>query len=90
MEAHTCNSNIIMRGHNVASYSSVGSYPMFYVTVDGVLCPACVDENLGSCTDPEVEAWFVIGHDANWEDPHFYCERCDSRIPSAYGPDQEG
>ena len=73
----------------VAKYSSVGCYPVYYLTADhGVLCGGCVEENLPECADVTEDAdpqWSVIAHDANWEDQSLYCDHCNERIESAYG-----
>jgi hypothetical protein len=69
----------------VAKYSGVGCYPVFYVTADGgVLSAAAVEENLEACCDPDDPGWFVVGHDANWENPDLYCDHTGERIESAY------
>jgi len=74
----------------VRKYSSVGSYPVFYVTQDGgVLSAEAVEENLEACCDPEQPDWFVVAHDANWEDPDLYCDHTGERIESAYADDAE-
>ena len=63
---------------NFIDYAWPGGYPMFYLTRDNdVLCPSCANET------PED----VIGGDANWEDPHLYCDGCNERIESAYADD---
>ena len=60
-------------------YSSVGSYPIFYVTKrSGVLCADCANAQGRKHDDP------VVAHDANWEDPDLYCDDCSKRIESAY------
>ncbi|MDF1699856.1 MAG: hypothetical protein P1V36_01670 [Planctomycetota bacterium] len=73
----------------VAKFSSLGGYPIFYVTGDsGVLCPGCVEENLEMCADVTHDAdpqWSVAGHDVNWEDQSLHCDHCSERIESAYG-----
>lgn len=70
-------------------YSSLGSYPKYWLTVDGhVLSYTAVRENLGQIArsirdggDPE---WRVVACDANWEDPELYCDHSGARIESAY------
>jgi hypothetical protein len=57
-------------------YTSVGSYPLYYVTPGDykVLCPACADENdLLSATD---------GH-VSWEGS-LTCDACSEEIECAY------
>ena len=74
----------------VVKYAWPGGYPMFYVTADGgVLSPEAVEDNLEDCCNPEDPAWYVTGHDANWEDPNLYCDVTGERIESAYAEPEE-
>lgn len=70
------------------AYAWPGGYPMFYLTADGgVLCPDCANGEHGSeaSTSPEADAqWQIVAYDANWEDPHLFCDHCSERIESAY------
>ncbi len=59
---------------NLAAYAWPGGYPVFYSTNEGVICPACANNN------PEG----IIGYGANWEDPDMLCTDCGTRIESAY------
>ncbi len=60
-------------------YSSVGCYPLVYVTgKDRVLCPPCAAAAEEDRDDP------AVAGDANWEDPELYCDGCNTRIESAY------
>jgi len=60
-------------------FSSVGSYPIFYVTTrDAVLCPCCAGEA------EQDEDTTLARQDANWENPDLYCDECSERIESAY------
>ena len=61
-------------------FTSVGSYPIFYVTRRGqCLCPVCAgDEERAEQNDP------IVAQCPNWEDPAFYCDACGERIESAY------
>ena len=65
-------------------YTSIGSYPLFYI-IDGVaLCYECAE----GCAEENEEA--VLEKAVNWEDPNLYCDECDCRIESAYAdPDSE-
>ena len=54
-------------------YSSVGSYPLFYVHKGHVLCAQCASEQDGN-----------VQQEANWEDADLYCDECGERIESAY------
>jgi len=69
----------------VQSYAFPGGYPIYYVARDnGVLCPKCVNENLGLCTDPEDNdprsQWIVNMADLNYEDSFLYCDNCSQLI----------
>jgi hypothetical protein len=67
----------------VASFP--GLYPIYYLTKDGgILCPKCVNANLGLCADSSDSQWYVIASDANWENPILFCDNCGCRIESAY------
>lgn len=63
-------------------YSSVGSYPLLYLTDDAdCLCAGCVDE-----LDPELEGQDVIDGiiaRVNWEIPTS-CDECGKEIEAAY------
>ena len=60
-------------------FSSVGSYPLLYLT-DGheCLCAGCVD-NL----DPELDYTEGVTVHVNWETP-IHCEGCGEEIEAAY------
>lgn len=69
------------KGTQAVKFTSLGCYPIFYVTNENnCLCPDCA---LALEKDPD-----TIEHnaasDANWEDPDLYCDDCGSRIESAY------
>jgi len=60
-------------------YTSVGGYPLFYVSrCNDALCADCVDqlaeEDSDAVTTPAI----------NWEDNHLYCDECSTKIESAY------
>lgn len=75
------------------SYAFPGGYPIFYVTKDsGILCPDCVNANLGQCLGEteggsEYKQWQLAGYDINYEDNSLYCDHCNKKIESAYGED---
>ena len=85
------NPNILhMSDGAVVAFSWVGSYPVFYYTKTGkVLSPAFVEDNLVDCCDDSEPDSYVIGHEANWEDPNLYCDETGDRIESAYAEDDE-
>lgn len=69
----------------VQKYSYWGGYPYYFVTASGkVLSPAAVEENISLCRDPDDKEWFVVGADANWENPSLFCDHTGERIESAY------
>jgi hypothetical protein len=79
------------------SYSSIGSYPLFFVTQDGeALSPKAAEENrqlleeaLNNPDYPCLAQWRVVAHDVNWEDPALYCSHSGARIPSAYAEPED-
>ena len=85
---HRNNPSILVVGESypdmIAKYAWPGGYPLFYLTKDNeVLCPTCVQDEIEQCCDPE-DNWFVVAHDANWEDPCLHCDNCSARVESAY------
>ena len=69
-------------------YAWPGGYPIFYLTKQGnILCPDCALEQ----EQDEDQFWNendpIEAHDANYEDPHMFCEGCNERIESAYAED---
>jgi hypothetical protein len=72
----------------VSRYTSVGCYPLFYITDDsGVLCPGCVGDEIDQCCDEASGGWHVVGADVNYENTSLYCDHCGERIESAYADD---
>lgn len=62
------------------SVSSIGGYPIFYVTKDSnALC--------GDCGSKEPENIEI--HDIHWEGPSITCQGCNKEIESAYGDPEE-
>jgi hypothetical protein len=84
-----------MADGTLPKYTSLGCYPVFYITKDcGVLCADCANGKNGSLayvgTSPdgiEDGQWKIVVQEANWEDPELYCEHCNGRIESAYADD---
>lgn len=65
-----------------------GGYPIYYVVKDGgVLCPRCANQELHRTLDKDDDQFFIVGQEANYEDPELYCDHCNERIPSAYVED---
>lgn len=70
-------------------YSSVGSYPKFWLASDGeTLSYEACRENCGriarAIRDNDNTGWRVVACDANWEDPDMRCAHTGERIESAY------
>ena len=83
-------SDYVMESGSIRKFTSVGGYPLYYVTKDGgVLSPEAVEENIDLCRDSDDPQWHVIGADVNWEDPCLYCEHTGRRIESAYAEEEE-
>ena len=83
----------LIRDVRGGSYSSVGCYPLFFLTSDGeTMCPPCVKANLWQVgretRDKSRSDWAIVGHGANWEDPDMFCCHCNKRIESAYAEDE--
>jgi hypothetical protein len=73
-------------------YTSLGSYPKFWVTSDGGVLSyqACLEEcrQIGrAIRDNSSGGWCVVGCGINWEDPALYCDHTNERIESAYAED---
>lgn len=78
----------------VPKFSSVGCYPIFYLTSDGEsLCADCVNSEIESIDDAirdhatnprEHSGWRIVAADVNWENPAMICAHCNKRIESAY------
>lgn len=73
-------------------YTSLGSYPKFWVTAhgsvisyDAIMGELCryMRATAGKCESWDREA-AIVGCDVNWEDADLYCDHTGQRIPSAY------
>jgi hypothetical protein len=66
------------------TYTSVGSYPVFYLDGrDNLLCAECASEVIAEYEDGEdIRGLPKVGA-VNWEDPSLFCD-CGERIESAY------
>lgn len=74
-------------------FTSVGSYPKFWLTSDGetLSYEACRTEVMRICRairDGSDDGWRVVGSDVNWEDPNLVCSHTGERIESAYAEDE--
>jgi len=68
--------------NSLPKYTSIGCYPMLYLTKCGeVLCADCASE----C---EFEDNPVVDSETNWEDACLHCDECSTRIESAYAEDE--
>lgn len=74
-------------------YTSVGSYPKFFLTSDGgVLSFKTAKEEQEEIEDAirskSRNGWRVVAVDVNWEDPELYDDHSGERIESAYAEDE--
>ena len=84
----------VQRSLREGRFTSLGSYPKFYVTSDGgVLSHAAVKENMRQIRHAMLTGsrcgWAVVGIDINYEDADLYCDHTNERIPSAYAEPEE-
>lgn len=69
-------------GDKLDAYTSLGGYPLLYVTAAGeTLCAACATEQID---DPDANDPPTAG-DIHYEGPFEYCAACNEEIESAYG-----
>lgn len=73
-------------------YTSVGSYPLFFITKDGEAlsfdtAKAEADQIREAIRDEDNSGWRVVAVDVNWEDPELYDSHSGERIESAYAED---
>jgi hypothetical protein len=67
----------------LAAYTSLGGYPLIYVTRDGeIVCAEHAETTDDS--DP------VVAVDVHWEGEPYACVDCGKQIESAYGDPDEG
>lgn len=83
----------LMQALRQGSYSSVGCYPLFFITADGgTLAPSTVRAELfqiaRAVRDSDNSQWRVVAHDVNWEDASMYDDHTGERIESAYAEDE--
>jgi len=91
----------LMRDLRQGNYTSVGSYPIYFVTADGgSLKPSTVRAELSQVSratrdyaknprqGSDVTQWAIVGSDVNWEDPALYDDHTGERIESAYAEDE--
>lgn len=80
----------LMRDLRSGPYTSVGSYPTYFLASDGeALSHKAVRANLWTIARAVRDqshwgGWQVVGFDVNWEDPELYCSDTGERIESAY------
>jgi hypothetical protein len=71
-------------------YTSLGSYPVFYITGDGEsMCHDCVHFHYRDVSRAVREhsrnGWRVDACVVNWEETDMQCAHCNQLIPAAYG-----
>jgi hypothetical protein len=75
-------------------YTSLGSYPLFYIVATAenrdpaVLCPECASTDRREAHEAGTHRAFICTADVNYEDPDLYCAECSERIESAYAEDK--
>ncbi len=91
----------LMRDLRSGPFTSLGSYPTFFLASDGeALSHKAVRENLWRCARDtrdyakrgdhwSTSGWAIVGFDVNWEDPELYCSDSGERIESAYAEPDE-
>lgn len=68
-----------------AQKTMVGGHPIHYITKDtSILCPQCVGDHKNLCKDANVDEWFVVAHDTNWNNRKLFCSHCNRRLIPAY------
>jgi hypothetical protein len=66
----------------IGPYAWPGGYPLFFLDKENnVLCYDCAIK--------EDYSYPIVAYDANWEDPHLFCDDCGKRIESAYAEDED-
>lgn len=78
---HEINSSgcVTAKAHKHPKYTSVGSYPLYYLVNNWkVLCAECVDD-----LDPDIDDVDTVTPHVNWES-EIYCDECSRDIESAY------
>jgi hypothetical protein len=70
---------------SLRAFTSIGSYPLVYITADsGALCPKCASSD-GQITDPYAKDFYLVGAEVYWEGEPLICDHCNEEIESAYG-----
>lgn len=83
---YACQVARLANGYEALRFTSIGSYPIVYMTDCGMtLCPCCAAATEDECI--ERGDALDVTQDVNWEDPDLYCEDCGERIESAYAED---
>lgn len=81
-----------LRSLRSGPYTSVGSYPLFWLCSDGETLShaACLEhaaQIARAIRDGSSDGWRVVACDANYEDPAMFCAHTGERIESAYAED---
>jgi hypothetical protein len=75
----------------MGKYTSVGSYPLFYITAEGqpLSYKHVRDEALDEARKiRNGESGRIVGCDINYENDDLWCDETNTRIESAYAEDQ--
>lgn len=70
----------IKQAFKEGKYSSVGSYPLFWVYRDECLCVECAKEK----EEEFLEDSENVSCEPNWENTSLHCDECGNRIEWAY------
>ena len=72
---------------SLQAYAWPGGYPIYYMTIDAVLCPDCANGGNGSDASETNEdpQWRLVGYAVHYEGAPLQCEHCNAQIESAYG-----
>lgn len=76
---------LLLGREELPSHTSVGFYPLYYVTKDNkVLCPKCANDLVSGNADPYevLTADDIVEYAINWENQNLRCEN-DHLIDSA-------
>jgi hypothetical protein len=84
------------------AYAWPGGYPLYYLFGDGgVICPACVNREVGEIDAAVRDArgnrphrsgcggWAVDAVEANYEGSDLHCDHCGKPIECAYAPAED-
>jgi hypothetical protein len=78
------------RDYREGKYTSVGSYPKYWFSLEGLICYDCIKANYITWLISFIgKTRSLLGCQVNWESPEEYCCKCENRIESAYAEPSE-